>query len=104
MAPRVALVTPSYIMSAPSDPRETHKAGIPSTEVPYRAIWRCNLTGSAPEARDGGRCKVLGSTSRYTGSLISVHYTNFVISDMICFLEAERWASGAADSRSDAGA
>ena len=40
------------------------------------AIWRCNLTGSAPEARDGGRCKVLGSTSRYVGSLISEHYTS----------------------------
>src|SRR5262249_48321387 len=49
-----------------------------STEVPYRAIWRCNFTGSAPEVRDGGRCKRLGSTSRYSGSLISEHYTNLL--------------------------
>src|SRR5262249_1647406 len=57
---RVARVTPLYSWNSPSEPRYAQGAGMPAVEEPNCAICRCNLNGSAPDARDGGRWSVRG--------------------------------------------
>lgn len=63
LAIRVALVTPLYNCSSPSEPRYTQGMGIPAVKEPNRAICQCSLMGSAPDRRDGGTGSVRGSTS-----------------------------------------
>ncbi len=70
MATRVARVTPLLMTSSPSEPRLTSTGGIPYTDVPNVAIWRCSFQGSAPDCRECGRRNVRGSTSRNTRGFI----------------------------------
>src|SRR5205823_3255229 len=64
LAIRVALVTPLYSTSTPSDPSYTQGGGIPTREAPNKAICRCSFAGSAPCRREGGTRNWQGSTSR----------------------------------------
>ena len=69
-ATRVARVTPSLITNSPSMPRLTSSGGIPATDLPCRANWRCSFIGSTPSRRPPGRWRVAGSTCKNSRSLI----------------------------------